>query len=72
MTAEMGEELESIQKRACKLIFGWDVKYRELVEGGKIEPLSERRKRLILNFAKKTEKNPRASSHGFQRKTMKI
>ena len=59
LTKEMSDELESIQKRACKLIFGWDSSYKELLEENKIESLEERRKKLILNFAVKTQKNPR-------------
>ena len=28
---EMSEEIENIQKRSCKIIFGWDCKFRSLV-----------------------------------------
>ena len=59
LTQEMSNELENIHKRACKIIFGWNSKYSDLVEQGRIVRLSERRHSLILNFAKKSEANPR-------------
>ena len=59
LSAGMSDELEYIQKRACKLIFGWDASYNDLVSNGKIETLKSRRNKLTLNFAKKCEKNPR-------------
>ena len=52
----MKNELEMIQKRACKLIFGWESDYDELIANEKIQSLEERRKTLTLNFAKKTRK----------------
>ena len=58
LTCEMSNEIEYIQKRASKLIFGWDTSYKNLIEEGKMELLSDRRERLILNFAKKSESNP--------------
>ena len=59
LTKEMTDEIENIQKRASKLIFGWDSNYSELVNAGKIELLSERRRKLTVNFAKKTQANER-------------
>ena len=59
LTAGMADEIEYVQKRACKLIFGWDAKYDQLVSSGRIETLEERTKKLTLNFAKKCLKNPR-------------
>ena len=56
---EMSDEIECIQKRASKIIYGWDSHYDELVSIGKFETLKTRGERLILNFAKKIEKNSR-------------
>ena len=56
LTKEMSDELESIQKRACKLIFGWDSSYKELLEENKIESLEERRKKLKLKLCSKNTK----------------
>ena len=38
---------------------GTVIKYRSLIDAGRIELLSDRRKKLTLNFAKKTQANPR-------------
>ena len=59
LTEEMKNELESIQKRACKIVFGWDSSYSELIASGRVESLEKRREKLILNFAHKCVKNPR-------------
>ena len=39
----MTDQIEQIQKRACKLIFGWDASYDNLVNTGKIVTLKKRR-----------------------------
>ena len=62
LTAELRDRIESIQKRACRIIFGWDCNYHDLLSEGKIESLSERRKKLTLNFARKSEQNERFKS----------
>ena len=67
LTKEMSEEIERIQKRACKMIFGWNSSYSDLVKNEKIETLSARRERLTLNFAKKAAANPRFN-HWFPEK----
>ena len=59
LTAEQAEDIERVQKRAMKLIFGWDTNYSQLLEEGRIESLEERRKRMVINFARKTASNPR-------------
>ena len=59
LTREMPNEIERVQKNACRLIFGWDVDYSSLVDNNVIELLSCRRDRIVLNFAIKTEKNDR-------------
>ena len=59
LTQEMTDEIEGIQKRASKLIYGWDSNYDEIIDSGKMETLSARRERLTLNFARKTAKQPR-------------
>ena len=62
LTKEMCEEIESVQRRACKLIFGWDSNYDKLLEDKKIESLHDRREKMTLSFARKTLKNPRFAS----------
>ena len=63
----MTDELEYVQKRACKIIFGWNSNYDELVAAGKIETLFKRREKLTLSFAEKSAKNPRFE-HWFKEK----
>ena len=50
----MRDDIERIQKRAAKLIFGWGCDYDSLIATGRIETLEERRDKLTLNFAKKS------------------
>ena len=57
----MSNSLEQIQKRVCKIIYGWDIRYDDLVNDGIIEPLYKRRERLTMNFAKKAVQSERFS-----------
>ena len=63
----MCEEIEYVQKRASKIIFGWETDYNALVNEKKIESVEERRERLTLNFAQKTSNNPRFA-HWFEKR----
>ena len=67
LDSSMTDELEYVQKRACKIIFGWNSNYDELVAAGKIETLFKRREKLTLSFAEKSAKNPRFE-HWFKEK----
>ena len=61
LTKEMTKNIECIQKRVSKIIFGWDSSYTELLSEEKLQLLEERRHRLTDNFAKKvlaSEKGP--------------
>ena len=59
LTKEMSNEIENIQKRACKIIFGWNSSYSRLVQDGVVQTLEERRENLTVNFAKKSEASDR-------------
>ena len=59
LTSTQSMALERMQSVALKTIFGWDVSYRQCLEKANINSLSERRHQMCLNFAKKTEANPR-------------
>ena len=59
LTSEMSDEIEYIQRRASKIIFGWDSHYRDLVSDGKLETLAQQRETLTLNFAKKAQASDR-------------
>ena len=68
LTAELRDRIESIQKRACRIIFGWNCNYDSLVENGRVELLDVRRERLTLNFAKKCTCNNRFSDWFVEKK----
>ena len=61
LSNEQTSAIERVQKQATKIIFGWDCEYQDLIDSGKIEPLSARRDNLTLNFAKKVEKSDRSN-----------
>ena len=67
LTADMTDKIEGIQRRASKLIFGWDTHYDDIIASGRMITLEKRREELAEKFAKKTCKNPRFS-HWFQEK----
>ena len=46
LSAEQRDMIENIQKHACKIIYGWDSNYDQLVNIGKIETLGKRREKL--------------------------
>ena len=70
LSTGMRDKIEYTQKRASKLIFGWNSNYDELVNAGKIETIESRRKRSTLNFARKAEKSERFK-HWFREKNTK-
>ena len=59
LTNSMSDDIEMIQKRACKIIFGLNYSYDELVDQEKIDTLYSRREKLTLSFAKKCTNNDR-------------
>ena len=59
LSIEMSNELERIQRQACKIIYGWDTDYDMLQENGTVESLKKRRERMVLNFARKTVQKER-------------
>ena len=61
LTKEMSDNIEQIQRRAIKLIYGWDADYQKLLDEERITSLSTRREELTLKFAKKTAENTRFS-----------
>ena len=62
LTGGMRDEIEQVQKRACRIIFGFNTPYDVLVNNNKIETLESRRERLTLSFAKKCEKSDRVGN----------
>ena len=48
LTNELSDAIEGIQKRASKIVFGWQTDYDSLIASGKIESLYQRREKLTL------------------------
>ena len=55
--AYQASKLESVQKNAMQIIYGWTVDYGKLLEDGVVESLEERRIDAVKKFALKTESN---------------
>ena len=59
LKGELRDDIEQIQKRASKVIFGWNSSYDELIASGKLVSLEDRREKLTTNFAKKAAQDER-------------
>ena len=59
LTKRQAEEIERLQLRSMKIVFGDTVSYRTVISSGQIETLEERRTKLLEKFALKTANNPR-------------
>ena len=55
------ERLENLQKKALRLIYGFDIPYPELLEIADLTPLKDRREKRCLDFAEKCLDSPRFS-----------
>ena len=53
LTKQQDMLLESLQKRAAKIIFGIGSSYTSVISDGGMQPLHERRESLCLSFAQK-------------------
>ena len=62
----ISDKLESVQKQAIKIIFGWDCNYSELLDNGTIETLKSRRVNAIGRFANKVSVSPRFGPNWFK------
>ena len=59
-------ELEKIQKKCLRCMYGYDKSYSELLKESELEPLKTRRERAFVKFAKKSSENP-IYEHWFKR-----
>ena len=59
LSLEQSEDLERLQRRIFKVIFGWNYSYRSVLEHYGLKTLKERREESVLKFAQKTADNPR-------------
>ena len=55
----LSDKLESVQRQAAKIIFGYGVEYADLLSSGKMESLESRRKCNALKFATKAAASER-------------
>ena len=55
----MTAKLESAQRRALRIIYGFEASYEEILATNGIEKLTTRRERFVRNFVKKSVNNPR-------------
>ena len=51
----LSDKLESLQRRALKIIYGWHANIDDIMEIKGIETLAERREQAVTNFALKNE-----------------
>ena len=70
LTETQTAAIERLQMHATKIIYGWCVSYATVLEKKKeaLEKLSDRRQRLVDQFAKKCLDHPRFSREWFQEK----
>ena len=64
LTIKQSNDLEQIQKKCLRCIFGYGKGYEELLEESGLSTLKARREKAVLKFAAKTAKNP-VYSHWF-------
>ena len=65
----ISDKLESVQKKAMKVIFGWNVDYQELLQNGTVESLKERRQKTSLQFGLKAAASARFRKQWFTETT---
>ena len=57
LTSYQASQIEKVQKRALKLIGGFDKSYQQLLQDLQLQSLADRRERLCLRFAKQMLKS---------------
>ena len=65
LTEEMNKNIEKLQLRVMKIIYGRTVSYNTVLEMTSLEILRERREKKLLRFAQKTLANERFASKWF-------
>ena len=68
LTSEQTTELERVQLRSFKIIYGTKTSYRQALEISGEDTLQERRERAVLKFAQKMSRNPKYSERWFPKK----
>ena len=68
LTQNQKHSLESLQKKALKIVYGPGISYQEAIAVANISTLEDRRETLTKQFALATSKNPRYSDGWFPKK----
>ena len=63
LSKEQSEKLESLQKRALKIVYGFGFTYEDLLTKAGMQKLQERREDACLKFAKKLSSSDRFRSY---------
>ena len=66
ISRELAGKLESVQRQALRIIFGYSADIQDIMERWDIELLEDRRRAAVLRFAVKNEKNPRYGGRWFK------
>ena len=59
LASTQSSHLETLQSRAMKIIFGWEVSYETVILKTGLERLDVRREKIVQKFAEKRVKNER-------------
>ena len=65
LTKRQENDLENIQKKCLRCIYGYGKSYTDLLKESEFQTLKERRTKAVLKFAQKTSNNP-VYSHWFK------
>ena len=68
LTKQQTVLLDSLQKRAAKIIFGISSSYSDIVSSGQLKSLEQRRRELCISFAQKAASSAKFGSSWFPRK----
>ena len=58
LTKGQENDLEKVQKKALRCMYGYKKLYTELLEESGLQPLKTRRQSAVLKFARKASENP--------------
>ena len=65
------KSLESLQRRALKIVYGTEIGYQEALALANITTLQERREAITLKFATNAQSNPRFTDRWFPKKPVR-
>ena len=72
LTKEQSDQLENLQKRVIKIIFGYNSNYDDILAIRSIPRLKERREKMFEKFAMKNSEIPDLKKNGFLLRKIQI